>query len=370
MNKAFTVVFLCLGLSAAAGARDVNFTGDFESGRIQANGSSRDGFFVHTLPNPQSGSSDVSSTSGGFGPDSRTDTRVVKYENVGLQTIRPRKGNHFVRSALYYSKDYTKLNGGKNKPRSKLYMNHSNNAVNFDEEGYLGFSMFLPKNWEHERGAYGNPGEAQLLQVQSNGASSTLVHLGVYVPKGKSVAHWILAHFPTATSVRSGAKRVYDLGPVTGDLGKWTDFVMRYRFNPFSKRTRASTISGGMDKIFEGNKGILQLWKSNGSVDGGGNRKMALTSVNIVNKPVGIVPDARKKIDWHFRVYKYGWHKNRTTVKGPVWVGFDEIRDGRVHADNTGYSDVHPGGLACTSGCSTTGSASQILPPSDLVIVN
>ncbi|MGH8166852.1 MAG: hypothetical protein ACREQ1_06405, partial [Woeseiaceae bacterium] len=210
-----------------------------------------------------------------------------------------------------------------------------------------------------------------LLSVPSNGASSTLMYLSVHVPSGTSVAHWIFAQHLSDTSVKEGEKKiVYDLGPVTGDLGKWTDFVLRYRFNPFSKRTNASNFAGGMNKTYEGNRGILQLWKSSGSPDARGNRRMSITAVNLVNKPVGLVPHRTEKISWHFRIYKYGWHNNPTDVAGPVWVGFDEIRDGRVREDDTTFSDVHPGGLACPGACSNSVTAGQPLPPSQLEIVN
>lgn len=373
MRKVIMLIVLSFVVPAVgwSAGRNVHFEGDFESGSVQPNSSTKDGFFIHTLPNPQKGTSDVSGGRGGFGPNAAVDTRVVTTEKVGSETVKPRKGKYFIRSALYRNKNYAKLNSGKNKPRSKIYMNHSKNMVNFDEEGYLGFSVFLPKNWEHETGVRGNPGEVQLLQVQAKQASSTLLHLGVYVPKGKSVAHWTLTHFLTDKSTKGGKKDVYDLGPVSGDLGVWTDFVLRYRFNPFSKSTKASTISGGDSKTYAGNKGILQLWKSSGSIDGQGNRKMALTAVNIQDKPVGLVPPAKAQIDWHFRAYKYGWHNQRTAVNGPVWVGFDEIRDGRVLANGTSFKDVHPGGLACPSGCSkSSANGKQPSAPSKLVVVN
>jgi hypothetical protein len=330
---------------------EVHFTASFESGKVQQKESSTDGFWVHTLPNPQSGTKSFASGSGGFVPSSGLDTRVVPGETWRNEIIRPRAGSYFVRSTLHYDKNYAELNGGLNKPRSKIYMTGKSNTVPFDQEGYLGFSLFLPKSWEHETGSIGDVGKAQLLQVSSVSASHTLLTMKVYVPKGKSEAHWFLVHHFSDSSVRGGVQKAYDLGPVKGDLGKWTDFVLRYRFNPFSTKTDARSITGGKDQVFQGHKGILQLWKAHGAIGRSGNRPMYLTSVNLVNKPVGLVPST-KNIIWHFRIYKGAWHKNRTSVKGPIWVGFDEIRDGRVSAHGTSYKDVHPGGLACTDKCS------------------
>lgn len=356
-----TIAFVLLGTTICGTAfaqRNVQFTGGLESGAVRDLASNVDGFRIRTLPHPQVGGEVAIVDTGGAGPDSKIDTRVVPSEIVptngngdGNELVAPRRGNYFARSALYFEKDYSQLQSGENKPRSAIAIAGKDNKVNFDEEGYLGFSIYLPKNWEHETGVVGDRGTSQFLQVQSKSARNTLILLRVYVPKGKSEAHWFFSHKLSDSSVSGGTETEYDLGNVKNDLGKWTDFVLRYRFNPFSRRTNASIVPNGKDQVYGGNKGILQLWKARGSVDQLGNRQMALTSVNLENEPVGLVPHATEKFDWSFRIYKYGWHRNSTNVKGPVWVGFDEIRDGRVQKNGTTYMDVHPAGLACTDRC-------------------
>ena len=379
-------VLLCIGMvvPVVAGAdRHVRFQGDFESGKVRSIESSVDGFRIRTLPDPQLGSAIAIIEKGGAEAVENIDTRVTTSELVPVngrgvgEKVRPRSGQYFIRSALHRTKDYSKMNAnGENKPRSAINIAGEKNKVDFDEEGYLGFSIYLPKNWEHETGVRDSRGSAQLLQVQSQGASWRLLALRVYVPKGDSEAHWFLEHHLSDKSIKGGKRTEYDLGRVGDDLGKWTDFVLRYRFNPFSVRTNASSIRGGKDQVYPGNKGILQLWKSKGPIHPDGNREMYLTSVNLENKPVGLVPHATVKIEWHFRVYKYGWHKNRSDVKGPVWAGFDEIRDGRVLADGTTYSDVHPAGLRCTDRCPENSLSppadkdARPRPPNDLVIAD
>lgn len=341
-------VLLLIAPTVTAAERNVHFTGDFESGKIQSKKSKKDGFFVHTLPNPQSGKKSVSSGSGGFAASTKHDTRVVPSDTVGKENVKPRAGRYFVRSALDRKKNYSELNGGKDKPRSKIYVAGDGNTVAFDEEGYLGFSLYLPKNLEHESLFDGSRGSTKVLQVQSDGSSNILLILSVYVPKGKSESHWLLQHL--LDDGRKSQEIHYDLGSVKGDLGKWTDFVLRYRFNPFSKKTNAASV-GGKDKVYQGNKGILQLWKAEGAPNSAGNREMALTKVNLVDQPVGRIPHKKSEINWHFRVYKGNWKNKPSSIKGPIWVGFDEIRDGRVVKDGTTYADVHPGGLACTNRC-------------------
>lgn len=364
MLKAIFVILLIAPIAALA-ERNVHFTGDFESGKIMQRDKATNGFFIHTLKSPQVASESYASQDGGFGPESGMDTRVVSSEIVGTEIVRPRAGKYFVRSALYKNKDYSELNNGVNKPRSKIYINGNANKFDFDEEGYLGFSIFLPKNWEHETAIKDDRGSSQLLQVQSQGASWSLMGLRVYVPKGKTEAHWFLYQKFSDTSIKDGERREYDLGSVSNDLGKWTDFVLRYRFNPFSVTTNASKV-GGKDRIYSGNKGILQLWKAQGPVDSEGNRPMYLTSVNFENKPVGMVPHPTEKIDWHFRIYKYGWHTRPSDVEGPVWVGFDEIRDGRVAKHGTSYADVHPTRAYCIDKCPNE--TALPAPPSSIVI--
>jgi hypothetical protein len=147
----------------------------------------------------------------------------------------------------------------------------------------------------------------------------------------------------------------FDLGPVSADMGKWSDFVFHYRFNPFSTATNPAAIgiADSRNKLYEGNKGILQVWKAEGAVDSSGNRAMAM-KVDKVNQPVGLVPHSTENIRHYWRIYKFGWHSNPTTLTHPIWFGFDEIRQGLVARDGTTFADVAPSGAPCTSNCGPT----------------
>lgn len=370
MVNRFLVALLGIALtvSATAADRNVYFVGDFESGTIQSNGSRHDGFYVGTLPNPQLADEIAVSGQVDLGPDARADTRVVRSEDIGGQTVRPRKGEFFLRTEVSRDKNYLKLNADvKNKPRSKIYLSNESHKIEFDEEGYAGFSIFTPKNFEHELGVRDHRGDSMLFEMGSD-SSRTLFNLGVWVEKPNTEAHWYLRVWTSDTSTDNVGLELIDLGPIQPDTGKWTDFVFRYRFNPFKQDTNpaAAGIPNSKDKLYPGNKGILQVWKAEGPVGNDGNRAMNLL-VSKVNEPVGLVPHKTDGIKHLWRIYKYGWLKNPTTLTHPVWFGFDEIRQGMVARDGTTFADVVPTGLPCTSDCGGTVTVKPS-PPASLTV--
>jgi hypothetical protein len=121
-----------------------------------------------------------------------------------------------------------------------------------------------------------------------------------------------------------------------------------------------------MNRMYEGNRGILQVWKGTGDTDADGNRKMQLM-IDKVNSPVGLVPHATTKIIHHWRIYKFGWHSNPTTLTHPVWFGFDEIRQGLVARDGTTFADVAPADVSCETDCGSM-VAAKPKPPSNLAV--
>ena len=298
---------------------------------------------------------------GGAGPGSNLDVRVEQNESVGGTLVQPRKGSYFLRSAIHFHKDYSVFSGNSNtnKPR---WNGTCPAAMDFDydKEVWFGFSIFVPSNFEDETARKGAQGENQLVDISEDAGPSGggFAILCVAVPGGFAnlggitgdTSHWIVKEAHSATSTTQlppEGYRCYDLGEVAADKGKWTDFVIRARINPFSVPTNPSTIQGGKTGMgtLTANKGILQIWKSTGAVDGNGNRTMVLTQANRVNEPVGMVPREGFLVGTSVRQYKYGWHHHNTSVTGPVWMGYDEFRFGETVRDGTGYSDVHPSQL-------------------------
>jgi hypothetical protein len=246
-------------------------------------------------------------------------------------------------------------------------MSHAVHHVDYDTEVFLGFSIYVPLNYENETGTKNSAGAVQLLSVKEPAtASRGFFVLEQYVPKGGTKAHWYFRFSTNANSTlqEGGEITRFDLGPVDSDRGKWTDFVIRFRENPVSVDTNPSArgIPNSKNQTFEGNKGIMQVWKAEGPADEVGNRRMVL-KVDRVNAPVGLVPHFSDKRAVSLRIYKYGWKDNPTSVRGPVWFGFDEIKLG-LAAKGIGYSDVRPAGNECSGDCAEP--AAKPRPPTSV----
>lgn len=370
MLKTRALLLVCLAsVNIAYAGQNVYFTGDFESGEIQDADSARDGFFIKTLPNPQGSVDQFVLAKGGGGPNSNLDSRVVRSEQVGGELVKPRKGDYFLRSAIYFDKKYDGFagNSGKNKPRAIISMARDSHRFDYDVEGYAGFSVYLPKNLEDEMGKTGEQGKNMLMNISAPGAAECFT-LSYWVPSSKEgggkESHWWIRLARSARSTDRDGTQNIDLGSLAGDKGKWTDFVIRFRCNPFSVDTNPyeKGIPNAKNQLYKGNKGILQIWKGEGPVDASGNRRMVL-KLNKVNTPIGLVPHKEWKLGFTLRQYKHGWHQQDTTVKGPVWIGFDEVRFGLVNRDRTSYSDVQSANLACTDSCPPNSGRDEEAPP-------
>jgi hypothetical protein len=239
----------------------------------------------------------------------------------------------------------------------------------FDVETYTGFSIYLPSNLEIESSAK----RTNLLSILPVTASSSLLVLNLSAPE-VGASKWALNYNTSDGSITEGAaKRTWvDLGLISADRGKWTDFVIRHRWNPFAsgKGYACSVnpasdlgVSGAVNKKFPCDAGILQVWKSTGEVDKHGNRKMT-QFVNIVNGPVGLVPRSDHQIRHNFQVYKGQWQQSSTSVAGPVWIGFDEIRFGYAEKNETKFTNVSPSDTAIGDTVIEPG------PPRNLHVVN
>lgn len=338
------------------------FIGAFESGVIQAQASINDGYRINVMNSTTA----VCTGNGGAGPSSGYDARVsATGASIGADTVSPRAGTYFWYGSINNTTNYTSLCGnGSNKPRWNLFLSDAVHRVDFDQEVWLGFSIYLPSDFVHDVATKGEASGIQWMSVHSlpSGSLKEMFMVSTWVPSGGTTSHWYLILHTSATTISSSSanKEYIDLGDVVtdSDLGRWTDFVIRFRINPFTASTNASTITGGKNQTYPANKGIMQVWKASGTSSP--NRAMTLV-VNRTNTPVGLVPNSGYQLQVSPRHYKYGWHNNPTTSTADIDAGFDEFRMACVddavssnacdtYANTTGvdgaYIYVHPTGQA------------------------
>jgi hypothetical protein len=366
VRKFLLFVLGIFGASVLWAAENGLVVAGFETGQIQKDGTAVDGLHVMAAPDPQTDRTIYATGYGGFGPSTNYDVRVVREALVKGETVLPRKGNYFMWHQIFRDKDYTEWNGnsGGDYPRTESGFG-SENMVGFDVEYWLAFSIYTPSSWEKEKGVSHNGGGPMLLTAFTRGrASETVFNFQVRPKSGSSYDHWYLNYYANPNSVAEKGIHRTDLGSNKDDIGRWTDFVFRFRANPFSKDTNPAKegIPGAADKLFRANKGILQVWKSVGTTeDVNGDRSMKLV-FDIENAPVGNVPSQEDIIRLSFRVYKSAWKTMDSTVKGPIWLGFDEIRYGREN-DGIGFSTVHPSGMECSVTVCSSEPRQRPMPP-------
>lgn len=345
--------------------QELTMVADFESGRILPNTGPRDAGFIRTLPEPQRGDETIGTAQGGCGPSSNCDTKVIRNASVDGQDVYPRNGNFFLQMLLDIRKDYTGLNGGLPKPRNSLTWHNDIYRWDFDVERWIGFSLFIPVGFEDETENAG----ITFTEIGTD-SSAHLAKLMIGKRGSDPDSRWYLEYESSDKSATNDGKVIIDMGSIEPDKGKWTDFVIRLRANPFSTTTNPARlgISGAIDRQFAGNKGILQLWKSAGVVDPQGNRRM-VNKIDIVDRPVGLVPatvQGKNQLKFEARLYKGQWQGNKgrtSSVIGPqIWVAWDEIRFGDAR-DGIGYQDVNPSRLPCTDACAEGDDLSRPLPP-------
>jgi hypothetical protein len=342
-NGLYADTAVSVGIFASTG-RSVWFTGAFESGQIMDYTGQTDGFYFGTLPEPQTGSTAYFTSTGGAGPATALDTKVVASETWGSDSIIPRDGSYFLRSAIYRTKNYTdtRFSSGADRPRSVFYMTHVSNLLDWDTEAWFGMSVWLPSNMEHDTATKNEAAEVQLLVVNPNWPSSTHLDFKYYVGGTDTISRWALRYYvgATSTSEATASSTTVSLGLVTADMGRWTDWIFRVRFNPFTSATNPSSIGipNAKNQTYQGNRGILEVWKNGTKV------------FSRMNQPLGLVPWTTRDLSFLPRLYKSNWKLFPTSVVGPVYVGFDSIRYGQVTRDGTGYMDVNPAGTSPVSG--------------------
>lgn len=341
----------CSVVVSSDATRVLFYDGSFSSAGVPSRTSLNGGGFVRCKYEPEGNVNSVYNNTSENTTASNIDCRVLTTETWNGETIRPRSGTHFMRQAIYYTKQYEVVNGGLDdgaspplpassldKPRVMFDQSNSVYQFEWDQEVWHGFSIFLPLSHVGDIATKGNAGGTMVWVLNADSSFSQMI-LDRYCATGETSEKWWFNYQVNADAVAdldedgpAPKTQHVDLGVTSADRGKWTDFVFRYRLNPFSTTTNASSV-GGKNQVYQGNKGILQIWKGTGAVQSNGNRTMT-RFVNLVNTPIGGVPHSVNKLQVSHRMYKYGWKKNATTttysgLTNPgLYHGWDEIRWG------------------------------------------
>ena len=259
-------------------------------------------------------------------------------------------GDYFMRGRIYYNKDYSQTpppsphfgNSGINKSRMGITFLGSKDTVLYNEEFWVSFVFYVPSDYESETGVAGSNGVTLLFDVTENGGPSGcgFMTIGIARPNGHAgfdgvpgdFDQWMMQVTETdqkAQECDSSDETWYSLGAVT--KGAWNNFVVRFRINPFTVSTNPFNegIDGAQDATFPADTGILQVWVDD------------VLQHDRVNEAVGAVPHATVSPDIDIRMYKFGWHRNPTSIIGPIEIGYGPVRYGSTVRHGTGYSDVH-----------------------------
>lgn len=367
--------------------RNVHYSATWSSAGVASAGDLTDGGRFSSKYEPEGGVNAYSA------PDedlpktaSNLDQRVASSVTYQGETITARtSGGYFLQQAIYYTKEYESIQGnngapsGSNdsldKPRTYYDLTASAYECDFDREVWFGFSFYVHPDHVHDTRTRAHQGRCNIFNCGAGdnfsqfriqtGGRPTSAQTGYIGGLGGNTEHYLLGFQTNATAVADMAgtynsKTTWvDLGDMDDDLGLWTDFVIRFRLNPFASTTNPGQagIANAKNHSYAGNKGIMQVWKSTGPyLDASRNR--AMTRVfNLFNAPVGGVPHATLRLEYRMGLYKYGWKNNATDNTGWIYYGLDELRfghrkaleSGEVHAQfGTKDIDVNPSGLPLT----------------------
>jgi hypothetical protein len=296
--------------------------------------------------------------------------------NGAGDTVSPRLNTYFLENRLNWKKDYSEMNGAapgttaKDKPRLWNYPFNPEDVghpeampVRYDKTFWFGMSIYVPSNWEHETFHIGNFDltDWSLCPFSADTASTDWLGLALWNPTA-GATHWGIKWGFNDTGYRTGTPynkiALTDLAD-DSDYGKWTDFVIKQRLNPFTETTDAGQFDGCRNETYDGNRGILEIWKTFGpdNYDGNGNREFKKI-FSRVNQPFGNVPRAGYAPRATPRVYR-SWNPSGSRDPRPrsgifggtgaddayLFLGFDCIYVGDEELHGTGFADVNPGQL-------------------------
>jgi Polysaccharide lyase len=246
----------------------------------------------------------------------------------------------------------------------------------FFQDSWVGFSIYLPStgagNWAKPSGVYEvlvqwhdshDPFPPPVWDQEES--KNPLFSIAVSDTPHPPARHWSLGYlgesrtpYPTLGSPRPWkyeSGQTVDLGPIDPDLDKWTDWVVRIRWNFWKVGTSnnfANWQAGVYDNVAGSpNCGLIQVWK---------NGKLVFEK-----NPVQIGANDNGSPFFSAGLYK-GWREQAQRDSDADVTDrlmyFDEFRYGN---GNAVYSDVAPGGARSVTPAKGTPVPT---PPSSVVV--
>lgn len=233
--------------------------------------------------------------------------------------------------------------------------NRVSEHVPYFEDSWIGFSVFLPEtgsgNWNQTSDTYeviAQWHDSHYFPPPSwdtEESKNPLFSMQVTDTTHQPARHWVLTYlgegrtpFPTQGTPRPWqyeSSGWVDVGSIDNDVGKWTDWVIRIRWNFWKVGTNGnsarfgSSVSGNV--AGSPDAGLIQVWK---------NGKLVLD-----RSPVQIGSHDNAGPTFSVGLYK-GWRTAQDRSGDPVperTIFFDAFKYGGKDAK---YADVAPGGAA------------------------
>ncbi len=282
--------------------------------------------------------SGATSGSSSLGPATTENLRVVTSAtppdnlNGSALAFSPREGNYFFSALIGKNEDYSAIGGqgttdtdqpGKNKPRmSFLPIDDGTVDVANSLEACFGMSIAVPSNYDHNDRGGQDPTENHLVRMAESNAQDEAAFSLSLAGDASGADHWVLTlDYGTHNSGNSATDaHDIDLGVVTGDIGKWNDWLFKF-------------------KLVNSTAGYMKVYHRTANRDGSSGVSAWSQVYSRVNLPVGHT--YANKFRPAFRYYKHGWTDNEdTTPSLEIWHGWDSGYFTRFTQDGGTCADV------------------------------
>ncbi len=280
-------------------------------------------------------------TNGSLPPTSTIDVRVEDTVtppsniNGAASAFFPRSGSYFFYTDINRTYDYSAINGqtAKNKPRYTFFLNSQNGGLAdyvYNTEACFAGSVGLPSNYDsNDITTFDSTADQVFRMAQADAQDEAAWTIQITGGSG-GVDHWYLT-IDRGTHDQNGTtgELNVDLGAVTPGIGKYTDWLVKYKLNITNGYIEVwNRIADNTSSLVKNETAWTQVYSRTGA------------GVGHINPVAGeSTPEADFRLG--VRSYKYGWNHNASTTPSlDIFKALDEIRLTRFVVDGGDCSDV------------------------------